>query len=112
MAKQDARVHQNGGISSCGQCKVHLKKFCNLWFPAPSHQWHSNIQSIIGHKCNMEQTTKASGKNALQFQQIMIIPRYAQSDMTELRNEMIQSELRSTSKFRLNIDSLGNVDCP
>jgi len=59
----------------------------------------------------MEQTTKASGKNAL-FQQIMIIPRYAQSDMTELRNEMIQSELRSTSKFRLNIDSLGNVDCP
>ena len=34
----------------------------------------------------MEQTTKASGKNALQFQQIMIIPRYAQSDMTELRN--------------------------
>jgi hypothetical protein len=35
----------------------------------------------------MVQTTKASGENALQVQQIMI-PRYAQSDMTELRNEI------------------------
>lgn len=55
---------------------------------------------------------RCQAKNALQVQQIMIIPRYAQSDMTELRNEMIQPELRSTSEFRLNIHYLGNVHCP